>query len=233
MENITLSPEVNQSIQEAENLLVETKTYQIVNQEQLNFAAKWRNDIKDRAKRLEEERLAITRPIDESKKRIMDLFRKPLECLEQAEKLVSTAILTFNREQIRKQEAEQARLRAEAEEVARKEREKIEAQALKQLEKGNEEKAEVLIEKAEAVQVFVPIVAPMVEKPKDISIKTTWKAKVVNPQDVPAYLNGMELRTINMVVLNQIARSSNGNTTIPGVVFEKEETLADARRNSA
>ena len=68
---------------------------------------------------------------------------------------------------------------------------------------------------------------PIIEAPKatGISTRKAWKARVVDPSKVPAYVNGMEIRTINMSALNNIARMTKGSAAIPGVEFFEETSI--------
>lgn len=79
--------------------------------------------IAGRRKKIEDLRFSITRPMDEAKKRVMELFRGPTEQLERAENQIKGAMLTFRRAE----DQRIARERAEAERIARAEREAAEA----------------------------------------------------------------------------------------------------------
>jgi len=81
--------------------------------------------IKTQAKELEEKRKAMTIPIDNAKKAIMDFFRAPANYLEQAEQIIKGAMLAYQAEEEKKRRAEQAR----ADELARQERERIQREA--------------------------------------------------------------------------------------------------------
>lgn len=95
---------------------------------------------------------------------ILDKKNKELAPVKEAMDAVRLTMNKYIQEQERIRQEAERKARAEAEEAARKERERLEAQALKQMEKGKEEKAEALLEKAEAVYVAPVTVAPSVEK---------------------------------------------------------------------
>ena len=101
------------------------------------IAASELSAIKKRAKELEAKRVSLTKPLDEVKKGLMDLFRVPLEKLTSAETAIKKAMIAYTDEQERKRREEQARLDA----IARQQREALEREA--------KEKAE-LAAKAEA-----------------------------------------------------------------------------------
>lgn len=76
--------------------------------------------------------------------------------------IVRDTMNVYAREQERIRREEERKAQAEANERARKERERLEAQALAAMEKGKEEKAETLLEKAELVYAEPVTVAPVI-----------------------------------------------------------------------
>ncbi len=98
--------------------------------------------IKRRQKELEEQRTGIVKPLNEAVKRINDLFRAPMEFLTQAEGILKRRMLNYTDEQDRLRRAEEARLRAEAEERAAAERRRIETQR-----RADEERARIETER--------------------------------------------------------------------------------------
>src|SRR3989304_3143318 len=88
--------------------------------------------IKKRASDLDDLRKSLTRPLDEAKTRIMDLFRPAGDRLAPAEQTLKNAMIVFTREQERlRREAEQA-----AREAADREAERLMKQADKARAKG-------------------------------------------------------------------------------------------------
>jgi hypothetical protein len=86
--------------------------------------------IRKLAKRFEEQRLGITRPMDDAKKKVMDLFRPRLETLEQAEKLIKRGMRGY-------EDAEKAR--AEAHRATQEARVKAEQEARDKLAQAQEQ----------------------------------------------------------------------------------------------
>jgi flagellar biosynthesis/type III secretory pathway protein FliH len=121
----------------------------------------------------------------EAHKEICAKEKAELAPIANAEAYLRAGMNTYLQEQERiRQEAEQ-KARREAEEVARKEREKLEAQAAKAAEKGKEEKAAELLEKAADVYVKpVAVVAPVVQG-------TTATKLVVEVADMRAFLKAI------------------------------------------
>jgi len=123
------------------------EAYEIDGPETYEMAGKDLQQIKARLKAVDEQRKSITRPLDEAKKAIMALFDAPTRFLQGAEGLLKQKMLAFSEEQERKQRE----LRAKLEEEARKERERLAAEAAAARAKAEEE-ARKLREQAEAAK---------------------------------------------------------------------------------
>lgn len=100
--------------------------------------------IKGAYNRLEEERLSLTRPLDEVKKKIMARFSKPLETLKAAEDALKSKMLTYREAQERKAAEERRR----QEELARAERERL-AKEAEEIERKAREEAAIAKKKAD------------------------------------------------------------------------------------
>ena len=70
---------------EAEEMMVGANRYKITTATEYTGAAEQLKLVKAKAKDLDTTRKNLTQPIDESKKRIMDFFRAPLQFLADAE----------------------------------------------------------------------------------------------------------------------------------------------------
>ena len=252
-------PEVATASQIAQASYDVALAVQIDSPEMLAIASDELREITGKRKQIEEMRLSLTRPLDESKKRIMDLFRAPTERLEQAEKLLRKGVLTYQqaeREKVekarREAEAKLAAERAEAEraqrEAERAEREAREAalhaatveehvaavEATHQAAAAREEAAEKL-ELAEVAPMPVIAAAP---KADGVSTRQTWKAQVT---DFRALVLGAAERaqrgdetllaflTTDTTALAGAARSMRNKLSVPGVRVYAEESLAVRR----
>ncbi len=144
-----------------------------------------------------------------------------LKPLQEAESIIKKAMLAYTTEVERK--------RREAEEAARKAREaevrRLEAIAAKAEEQGDTDTAEIMRDMAEEVPIG-EIAAEAKPTARGVSVRTTWKARVIDPKAVPAYFEGYELRTINQAALNNIAKWRNGEAEIPGVEFYRESNMS-------
>ena len=119
-------PQPEQTLfKQASSALAMAQAYSIDGPEMRDLAARELTKIKGLQKDVDAKRKGITKPIDDAKKAVMDLFRAPTDYLEQAEALLKKAITTYDREQERLRIAEQARL----DEAARVERARLEQEA--------------------------------------------------------------------------------------------------------
>ncbi len=132
------NPEVREVTSEAQALAAAAAGYAVKTADQYAAAGEELRRVKSAQKRLEDVRKSITRPIDAAKKAVMDLFRDPETKLAAAESGIKAAMVKFSDEQERIRQEEQRRL----EEIARREREKLAAQAA-EAERKAREKAEV------------------------------------------------------------------------------------------
>jgi hypothetical protein len=189
----------------------------------LDIAAADLRDIKTRARDLEAMRVSMTKPLDESKRRIMDLFRGPLSQLEAAEGNIKRAMVAYNTEQDRLRREEQARI----DEAARKEREALEKKAAKAEASGKVERAEALREQAEFTQAPVVTTAPAA--PKGINQRETWSCAPLDDAALIKLCSAIAARQVppsavlpNMTILNAQARSLKEHFAWPGCKAVKD-----------
>ncbi len=205
--------------------------------EMLAIASDELREITARRKKIEDMRLSLTRPLDESKKRIMDLFRAPTERLEQAEQLLRKGVLTY--QQAEREKAEKARREAEAAleaerraaEEARREAERAErdAQALAAAADSKVERDAALTAAHEAARarseaearVEIAEIAPLpaiAQAPQadGVSTRKTWKAEVTD---------------LKALVLAAAERLSRGDETLLAFLAPDTKALAGAARS--
>jgi hypothetical protein len=151
-------------------------SYQVITAEHYEAAGADLTRVKAAQKRLEAVRKAITQPLDAAKKAVMDFFREPEARLVDAESRIKRAMISFSDEQDRIRRAEQQK----ADEAARKERERIEAQAIKAQASGKVEKAEALQQRAQTV--VAPIISRAPPPVTGINTREVWKFEVTNPE---------------------------------------------------
>lgn len=229
MEHIEIEvQEARELAQEANALLIQAKTYHIANPDQYQAAASELLRIKTVRTRIAEVMDPVVAAAHQTHKLATGKRAELMAPLDEAERAIKLALGAYDQEQRRKAAEEEARLRAIAEAEAAKERARLAAQAEKALEKGKEDKAADLLDQAAAVIPMAPIVAPQVVKVAGVSSRVVWRARVVNPQTVPAYVGGVEIREINLGALNRLAAMTKGPSQIPGVEFYEETQIAAA-----
>src|SRR3990167_1483245 len=162
---------------------------------------------------LEEKRKELTRPIDASKKAVMDMFKPPIAELERREEAIRQALSIYNREQRKLQQLEQARLRDEQ----AAEQAEAELEARKLLKKGKEEQAVAVLSGVS------PVPTVILDKPNapGIGSRTNWKFRVVDFLDLVVYAmeHNRSLVMVNEKVLGELARATKGRQNIPGIEF--------------
>lgn len=174
-------------------------------------------------KALEERRKAITKPLDESKKSVMDLFREPIRVIEEAREQVKGKISAY----VREQERIAAEERRKAEEKARREAEKAAQKAAKYEEEGREDLAEKWRER-EAEAEVAPISAPAAKTTVEgVKMRTFYSAEVT---DTKAFLAAVAagavpitLVEIKQGALNKFVGQFKGDIAIPGVTVRAEK----------
>lgn len=180
--------------------------------------------IKAKAKELEEQRKSITGPMDVAKKRVMDLYRKPLEMLEQAESAIKRSMLTYTTEQRRIAAEEQAKVNAAAE----AERQRMAKEAAEAEKAGDVATSIALSSAAEMVTAHSVNLQP--NKVAGITTTTRWSAEV---HDKVAYLKHvienpdlLDSVEIHMPTLNKMASALKDKMNIPGVRPVSNESLS-------
>jgi hypothetical protein len=210
-------------------------------------------------KRIEDQRFAITRPMDAAKKLIMDLFKSPLDRLDGRIKLLKGSMLTYDQEQKRKAAAQQAIL----DRIAADQRVQLAAEAQRQsdlaaaeharakelMQAGNTEGVADALNRAEeahntslALQQTTGIVtaataATNVPTVDGITTADVWKARVTDTAallrfiaDNPQYHDWIEFK---MAGLNELAKAQRTELRIPGVEPFEESRIAAARIRKA
>lgn len=211
-------------MKDAEQTLELVKDYRIQTSGDYEAAATQLATIKSKAKELESQRKAITKPLDDAKRQVMDLFRQPLQFLSDAEGVIKQGMAAFTREQERLRLEQQRK----AEEAARKERERLERRAAKAAEKGQEDKAFEL--QAQAETVHPPVVAFEKPQARGVSVRQNWKAEVVDFQAlVRAVAEGKapaRLLKVDQTELNKLAKALQDELSYPGVRAYAEDVVA-------
>lgn len=182
-DTLTIENETGQIVkaeqQRAEGLLEVAQSYQIDSPEMADAAADDLGDIKAKIKALNDQRLSMTRPLDEAKKRIMDLFARPLETLQQAEGTLKKAIADWTAEQRRIAEEE----RRKAEEAARKEQQRLEAERQAAEKAAREEQERLRREAEEAAKAGNEAAAKAAQEESERVAEEARQQALINEQE--------------------------------------------------
>ena len=213
-----LATGANQSLELAKQQKV------IANNEQLQVVGQELIKIKDIRKQVVDLFADPKKKAHDSHKSICDAESKLLKPLQEAEAVLSRMVSAYNQEVQRKVREEAERLRIEAEKKAAEERKKLEAQALKAIENGNEVKAEALMQQAETVIPIVSI-APVYEAPKveGLNIRQNWTYEITNANLIPR-----EYLMVDEKKLSGIAKTMKQDGNVPGVRFYDAGSVARA-----
>ena len=220
---IALDQKAEETMRSANNLRVLADAYATVaTKEEHDMAVEDLKLMKSKTKSLLDQRMAMTRPLDETKKQIIALFKVPLDALAEAERITKGGVGGY----LARVEAERRRIEAEAQERARKEREKLEKAAEKAAEKGQTERAEALQEQAE--NVATPKVAKRA-KGGGAHTQARWSAEVTDKMElIKAVAAGTAPHTlldVNTTVLNKQAEVLKDAFCIPGAKAVKKTSV--------
>lgn len=214
----------------ADSALAMVKSFEVVDATTYELAADELTTIKRKATQLDEQRKSITKPLDDSKKAIMDLFRGPIDLLTRAEGIIKGKMLDFQREEQRK--ANEARMAAER--AAQAERDRLQAEAAQLVAQGRA--GEAVVKQAVAEMVVAAPIPSVMEAPKvaGVSMRSNVDFECVDLhaliRHVAAHPELAGLLTVDSVKLRAYVKGLGTACNLPGVrVFEKA-SLAAARR---
>lgn len=221
---VNVTTEQHAEINNAQGKYTLAVAFVVDSNESFDAAAAELKIIKTKTKDLDSTRKGITKPMDESKSRIMDLFRTPIEYLEKAEAALKLTMTTYQEKQEKERKAEEARLQ----EIARKKEDKLRDRAQIAADSGKEEKAQMLEEQADSVPV--PVVHYTSPTAKGISSRKTYYAEVTDSDALlKAVMDGTVPRTaltINMKFLNGQAKALKKELNYPGVKVKFTTSMA-------
>lgn len=150
------------------------------------YAGEFLRRIKTAQKQLDDTRKGMTRPLDESKKKIMDLFRPVEGKIAEVEASVKRSLLTYQEEQDR-------RLQAELEERRKKDEAEM-AEKLKDAEFFGNDTIDIEPSSASEMPVNMPV------KAEGISTRTVWEFEIVDESKLPREMLSADLKKIRAAV---------------------------------
>jgi len=196
-----------------------TKGLTIVNDIDYTQAGNQLKAIKGKQKDLEEKRKAITKPMDEAKKQVMELFKPATEYLENAELRVKTALLNYGELLEKKRKEAEALLQ----EQARKEAEKLASRADKAEATGKTEKADMLRQQAQEA-VIPPKVDFSAPKISGIGRAKIFKFIIERPDEVERQYCCPDEQKIRRII-----SATEGKIEIKGIKIWQENTIRSGR----
>lgn len=208
-------PQVRELTQQTDTLLATAQNYRVTTPVEYETAGLELQRVKGMQSKLDALRKSMTKPIDTAKKAIMDFFAGPSAKLYSAEVSIKAAMVTYQNEQDRKRREAQAR----ADEVARKERERLAAQAAKAAAKGKHEQAERYEQRAAGV--VAPVIPSDAPRMKGVSAREVWTFEVTDPNAVPR-----EFLSVDDAKIRKVVNALKGDARIAGVRIWSEKSIA-------
>lgn len=204
-------------------MLERARSIHIMTREQRGFAENMVKSLKEMRARIEE-----TFHPTRNKQAAYKAYDAALETeksfygpIDEAEKLTKAAIKKFDTAIALKAQQEAERQEAERRDREAKERAKLEAKAEKELAKGNEAKAETLLEQAENVKL-----APSFTPPPEAVKKLVTKARVLNMFKLCKLIcEGLvpySVIEVKQSALNDWAKSQDPKSKMDGIEFTQE-----------
>jgi hypothetical protein len=202
--------------------ILTAKAIKIADNAAFEGAGKFLVEIKQRAKRVE----GYWKPLKEKARSawqdVVDKEKAMLSPLSEAEAVIKREMVRYSSEQ----EAIRRAAAAEARRRQREESDRLLAEAIAAEKSGNAASAAASVAMAEMVEeMAAPAVVAEAPKAVGVSVRKTWKARIIDSSAVPINANGVEIRPINMSALDGIARLTKGTASIPGVEFYEESTI--------
>jgi hypothetical protein len=201
--------------------LVEFESFIIENNEQSIHSTNLLKLIKVESKELEEKRKSLTQPLNDTMKKINEMYKPTITLLKDAEGTIKQSLITFMERLEAMRLKEEAIAIAKAEALEDKRIKNLQDRAKTASEKGNDKMAEKLNAQAENVHVPIVVKSSEFEKQKGISTVERWKAEVIDKSKIP--LNYM---IVDIAMLNKIAIATKGTLEISGVKFYKESSMS-------
>lgn len=168
-------------------------------------AAAQRKDVKSYFKRIEDLRKSLVGPLNDTVKKINELFKPAGELATKTDKLLGDKLAAYHTEQENKLRLQEAKDR----EAADKERAKLDAQALRLAEKGKTDQAVAKREEAEAVPT--PVLAPP-EKIAGTYFREEWVYEILNEAEVEN-----QYKMLDHPKIGKIVKATKGTLPMRGI----------------
>ena len=194
--------------QSTKALVARATKFQITDPASLQKSSGILSDIATAKKRANDLRFSLTKPLDESKKRIMALFSPFIDQFEKATTIIKDKVRDYYFEQ-----EEKAR-------KAEKERLLAEAKREEEIQKAQEEDREPVVEEIPVIpEVKVPEKTVKGVAGGSMTVKKIWKFEVVDEKLIPN-----EYRIVSEQLINEAIR--NGAREISGVKIYEDKVVS-------
>lgn len=224
MSEIALQTSVESELRAAGSATVESaRAIKINDNAAYEDAGKFLVEVKRRGKQVE----AYWKPLKEKAKAawqdVVNKEKAMLSPMAEAETTIKREMARYSAEQ----EVVRRAAEAEARRRQQEERDRLLAEAIAAEKSGNASGAAASVAMAEMVEdMTAPAVITEAPRAAGVSVRKTWKARVLDDRMVPVIANGIVIRPIDAAALNNIARLTKGTASIPGVEFYEESTTA-------
>jgi len=194
--------------QSTKALVARATKFQITDPASLQKSSGILSDIATAKKRANDLRFSLTKPLDESKKRIMALFSPFIDQFEKATTIIKNKVRDYYFEQEEKaRQAEKERLLAEAKRE-------------EEIQKAQEEDREPVVEEIPVIpEVKVPEKTVKGVAGGSMTVKKIWKFTIVDPKLIPE-----EYWIIDEGLIREAVR--NGAREISGVKIYEDKVVS-------
>lgn len=215
-----LGREVSQVERKALSLKIETDA-------DYSFAAEDTKTVKQMQKKVEEYWEPMRQSTHKAYNDVLAHKKEMLDPLKRAEQILKGKMSEYHRKVEQKRREQERAMQLLAQQEA--ERKLNEAAAAET--KGDAAGMEAALMEAEiyegaAVSTSIPKQTPKVQ---GVSTTKAWKITAVDNAQVPCFVNGMEIRPVDMAAVMRLIKASKGTIQIPGIQYE--ETVAVSVRS--
>lgn len=204
---------------EQKSILDQIQEITINNEEDNIKAGNFLKQIKPVIKNIETYWKPLKESASKAHKDLCDKEKEMLKPLKEAEIEIKAKMSKYISEQEEKARKEQEALRKAQEEEALKQLE--EAEKLKA--EGKELEAQIQEEMAYAIDEVKTVITPAIQKQEGISYITDYEIVIVDNNKVPTYINGFEIRPVDVQAIKKLVKASKGQLKIEGIkILEKK-----------
>jgi hypothetical protein len=218
MADIAITQEQKDEINQAQAYLNGAKNYIVNDVDSFIRASNLLKEIKTKKKTYDEMRKTLKAPINKAAKAIEDFFRQPINFLTQAESAYKVTLKKYEEVEQHKQQA--------AEKLYLKKLHELSNEAVDALSDNKfDEYNDMMVEVAE-----LDLPTSAIPENSGMSFRDNWKGRVV---DIDELLHAIFIKKApgNLIkldesALNQLAKSTKGIISIPGVEFYNDRIIA-------